>query len=1278
MEIIVTRYDDRHRDTYVVQAPDGSPTSQLAARLGLEGEGLAIPSGKVPLLHGLNLAEPATARPSPGVRVAIAAGPDAGGSVVLEPGRTVSVGRSRACELQIEDPSISRCHLRLRLAREAIVVDDLASTNGLVMNQQPTASTQLAAESNLRVGSSRLELLTEPVPPLASTVRCGRQVVTPWSRPVPDVAAVTFTRPSLPGRRAVRSPSALAWVLPLVIATAVALVLRMPWIMLFGLLGPAMVLGQYLGDRKAALKEHRAALREHHHRSAEMDEAIRVALLTESAHRRRLHPGVVGVLRSLLPEPTVELWTVGSGPVEVVVGEHTALSNVTVDGQPLPLAEAPLPMSLDQPIAIIGRPHLRDAAVRSWLLQACTRHPPSRFGVAIDSREPPSAWDVLAWLPHTHPATAPEDPTCEYSLRWGQDLVLVDDPRDAPQEGTRILLLDARNGLLQHPGQPDVPFVPTLMSLEVARSLARRLASLSDGSTTAAAEAPTLGRLTTWPQDPDLVTWHEGAADLRVPVGTDSGGCTAYLDLQRDGPHALVAGTTGSGKSELLRTLITSLALRNSPRQLCLLLIDYKGGASLAECDRLPHSSGLVTDLDAHLGERVLISLRAELKRRERVLADAGVRDLREYTGPDLPRLVIVVDEFRVIAEEIPDFLDGMVRLAAVGRSLGLHLVLATQRPAGVVSADLRANVNLRIALRVRDQADSLDVIECTDAAQLPEDRPGLALMRTGSSPIRRIQVAPAAPQPSDPAPHARPDARSRWTIRRAPDLWSAWATINAPELIARGESGLADLPEILGAAAEARHESARPVWVPALPNTVTPRELATHPQQSASASTHDAWALADRPERQRTELLRWQAASHIAIVGAAATGRTTAAQALARSALTAEGSCWLYLLDPGGGLDGWATCSRVRARVGPDQRAHGLRVLEVINAEIDRRRAQSHRERTPVVVLLDGWDRWIEDYEGLEGGRGIDLALRMLREGAGADVYCIVTGDRSLLVGKPAAHLPDVWALHLHDQTDLLLAGLRPNQIPVDPPPGRLVRPRDGVVAQVVLDDQTGHRDEHWHTRSPHEQGAPQAVAALPLEVSGSGWAVGGDDAEQLPPPPGSLIVLGPPRSGVSTALHQIAAATTEGSSSHARGSAPALQGSSPSLLTMTPERLLAAELPDLLQHHTGTVIVDDVHLLAGTPADELILSWARTTGGRVLAGGDLDACANQFQGLVPWLTRQRTGVVLQPSSPQDGLCLGARLPVGDSKVPGRGVLVERGRCTRIQVVRDDPPADP
>jgi S-DNA-T family DNA segregation ATPase FtsK/SpoIIIE len=177
--------------------------------------------------------------------------------------------------------------------------------------------------------------------------------------------------------------------------------------------------------------------------------------------------------------------------------------------------------------------------------------------------------------------------------------------------------------------------------------------------------------------------WGRAPHCTTVPVGRAAEGVFS-IDLAIDGPHVLVAGTTGSGKSELLRTLVAALAVTNRPEHLSMVLVDYKGGAAFRDCEPLPHVAAVVTDLDEHLAGRALTSLKAELTRREHLLARAGVADFLSYqrsssaTDPPLSRLVIVIDEFRALAEELPQFVDGVVRIAALGRSLGVHVVLAT------------------------------------------------------------------------------------------------------------------------------------------------------------------------------------------------------------------------------------------------------------------------------------------------------------------------------------------------------------------------------------------------------------------------------------------------------------------------------------------------------------------------------------------------------------------------------------------------------------------------
>ena len=307
---------------------------------------------------------------------------------------------------------------------------------------------------------------------------------------------------------------------------------------------------------------------------------------------------------------------------------------------------------------------------------------------------------------------------------------------------------------------------------------------------------------------------------MRAPTDRSRSTCA------RDGPHGLVAGTTGSGKSELLQTLIASLAVGNRPDEINFVLVDYKGGAAFKDCNHLPHTVGMVTDLDGHLTTRALESLGAELRRREHQLAAAGRQGHRGLPRPDgargrtpMPRLLIVIDEFAALVAELPDFVTGLVDIARRGRSLGVHLILATQRPAGVVSAEIKSNTNLRIALRVTDAGDSADVIESPDAAQIAKSTPAA--------------LRPARALLADPVPEL---ARRRPSGRcRRGSSGSRRSTGRPPHLVGRVVGGLADeettsaspptWSALVAAINEANDELGLPLprkpWLPALPEMI-------------------------------------------------------------------------------------------------------------------------------------------------------------------------------------------------------------------------------------------------------------------------------------------------------------------------------------------------------------------------------------------------------------------------------------------------------------------------
>ncbi|MDO5050046.1 MAG: FtsK/SpoIIIE domain-containing protein [Actinomycetaceae bacterium] len=240
---------------------------------------------------------------------------------------------------------------------------------------------------------------------------------------------------------------------------------------------------------------------------------------------------------------------------------------------------------------------------------------------------------------------------------------------------------------------------------------------------------------------------------LCVPIGVYEGE-VAWLDLVHDGPHALVAGTTGSGKSEALRTWIAQMCRARDPRSLRLVLIDYKGGAAFGDLAQSPHAEGLLTDLNPSATARAIAGLAKELSLREEALAARGLASLDAWEATDPAsapaRIVCVIDEFRAMIRTHPDMLDDLVDLAARGRSLGMHLIAATQSPGGVVTPAMRANLTLRVCLRTADASDSMEVLGVADAALLPRI-PGRGIIDAGEPRVVQWAYSPR----EQPLPHA-------------------------------------------------------------------------------------------------------------------------------------------------------------------------------------------------------------------------------------------------------------------------------------------------------------------------------------------------------------------------------------------------------------------------------------------------------------------------------------------------------------------------------------------
>lgn len=243
--------------------------------------------------------------------------------------------------------------------------------------------------------------------------------------------------------------------------------------------------------------------------------------------------------------------------------------------------------------------------------------------------------------------------------------------------------------------------------------------------------------------------WRENktAERMKVPIGMGQGRRLLHLDIHEKfhGPHGLVAGTTGSGKSELLQTLLLSLSLCFSPADINFFVIDYKGGGMGNALKRLPHCGGVISNLSGKQIKRALLAVKGENKRRQEQLSLAGVNHIEDYRaflekqqeGQPMPHLILVVDEFAELKREEPEFMQEIISVAQVGRSLGVHLILATQKPAGTVDDKIWSNSNFRLCLRVQDKQDSMEMLHRPEAAYLT--KPGQCYLQVGNNEVYQL-----------------------------------------------------------------------------------------------------------------------------------------------------------------------------------------------------------------------------------------------------------------------------------------------------------------------------------------------------------------------------------------------------------------------------------------------------------------------------------------------------------------------------------------------------------
>jgi S-DNA-T family DNA segregation ATPase FtsK/SpoIIIE len=531
---------------------------------------------------------------------------------------------------------------------------------------------------------------------------------------------------------------------------------------------------------------------------------------------------------------------------------------------------------------------------------------------------------------------------------------------------------------------------------------------------------------------------------LRVPIGVGEAGLPAHLDLKESaqqgmGPHGLVIGATGSGKSEFLRTLVLGLAMTHSPEQLNMVLVDFKGGATFAGMSDMPHVSAVITNLSQELTlvDRMQDALSGEMVRRQELLREAGnfasVRDYEKAraAGEDLaplPSLFVVVDEFSEMLSAKPEFIDLFVAIGRLGRSLGIHLLLASQRLEEGRLRGLESHLSYRVGLRTFSAQESRAVLGVPDAYELPAV-PGLGYLKPDPTTMQRFKAAYVSGPPSgrarvqrDEGGHVRGilpfTVASVRPLEQQPDV--------APEPVAPRPTSDESLLDLAVRRMAGRGPAAHQVWLPPLeePDTldglfgdlVEDPALGLHsPSWRALGGLTVPLGIVDRPREQRRDTLTVDlsgAAGHVAVVGGPRSGKSTLLRTIVASAslVTTPQESQFFVLDFGGGT--FAPLARHPHVAGVGTRSEPdvvRRILAEVTGVVDRREAffrdrgidsiETYRARRregraddgfddgfgDVFLVVDGWSTLRADFDDLEmeiqqlAGRGLTFGLHVV-----------------------------------------------------------------------------------------------------------------------------------------------------------------------------------------------------------------------------------------------------------------------------------------------------------
>ncbi len=615
---------------------------------------------------------------------------------------------------------------------------------------------------------------------------------------------------------------------------------------------------------------------------------------------------------------------------------------------------------------------------------------------------------------------------------------------------------------------------------------------------------------------------------LRVPIGRSADGDVLELDLKQAaeggmGPHGVLVGATGSGKSELLRSLVGGLAAKHAPEELAFVLVDYKGGAAFAELSRLPHVAGLITNLqrDLSLVDRMHAALIGEQERRQTMLREAGnLDDVVAYQArrdsdpsmPPMPDLLVIVDEFAELLAARPEFIDLFVGLGRVGRSLGIHLLLSSQRLDEGRLRGLESHLRYRLCLRTYSATESKLVLGTPDAYLLPS-MPGLGYLKVDTEVYEQFRASYAS------GPHLpevmRVEPGSPVRVFDPAEAARVVAAAAAPEPAPEGPSELQVLVDRLTGDRPPVHQ----VWVAPLEEAEPLDAVLSDPPWWRGGERAEGLRAVvgrlDRPAEQRTEPFEIDlvgSGGHLAVVGSPRTGKSTVLRTLAAALIWRHtpAQVQIYGVDLGGGLLNALTGGpHVGGIAGKLEREAVTRVVRQLRTEVEDRepafREAGHESMADarnagsfpdVFLFIDGWEAFKREFEGLD--REVE---ELAATGLSFGIHVVVAANRWAEI-RPALldNLGTRLELRLHDAIDSLVSRQAAQSLPADVPGRGLTM--DGLHFQIALprvdgvavDEGTafafgelvGAAAEHWDgpTAAP--------IRLLPREL----------DSSRLPPP--------------------------------------------------------------------------------------------------------------------------------------------------------------------------------